>query len=166
MLGALLVQGVSPGPLLMSQHPDLFWGLIASMWIGNVMLLVLNLPLVGIWIKLLETPYRFLYPFIIVFCLIGVYAGRYESFDIMLCAVVVAVGFVLEQLDCGPGPLILGMVLGPILEENLRRSMLMSRGDPTIFLTRPISAAFLGLAAIIVLIFTLPAFRRRGPVSA
>jgi TctA family transporter len=98
--------------------------------------------------------------------LIGVYSGRYETFDIMLCAVVVAVGFVLERLDCGPGPLILGMVLGPILEENLRRSMLMSRGDPSIFLTRPISAVFLGLAAIIVLLFTLPAFRRKGTHTA
>jgi TctA family transporter len=166
MLGALLVQGVSPGPQLMAQHPDLFWGLIASMWIGNIMLLVLNLPLVGIWIKLLETPYRFLYPFIIVFCLIGVYSGRYETFDIMMCAVVVAVGFVLETLDCGPGPLILGMVLGPILEENLRRSMVMSRGDPSIFLTRPISAVFLALAVIIVLVFTLPALRRKGTVTA
>ena len=161
MLGALLIQGIPPGPQMMVQHPDLFWGLIASMWLGNLMLLVLNLPLVGIWIKLLQTPYRFLYPLIIVFCLIGVYSERNQTFDIMICAGVVVVGFILEQLDCGPGPLLLGMILGPILEEHLRRSMIISHGDPTVFVTRPISAGFLILAALMVVVFTLPALTRK-----
>jgi putative tricarboxylic transport membrane protein len=161
LLGALMIQGIPPGPQIMTQHPDLFWGLIASMWIGNLMLLVLNLPLVGVWIKLLETPYRFLYPAIVIFCLIGIYSERNETFDVMVCAVVVFVGFWLEKLDCPPAPLILGLVLGPIFEENLRRSMLVSRGDPTIFLTRPISLTILILALAVLVVFTLPALQRK-----
>lgn len=161
MLGALLIQGIPPGPQIITQHPDLFWGLIASMWIGNLMLLVLNLPLVGIWIKLLQTPYRFLYPLIIIWCLIGIYSERTETFDIMICAVVVFIGYWLEKLDCAPGPLILGLVLGPILEQNLRRSLLLSRGDPMIFLERPISLGLIILAAVILIAFTLPILQRK-----
>jgi TctA family transporter len=161
MLGALMIQGIPPGPQIMTGHPDLFWGLIASMWIGNLMLLVLNLPLVGVWIKLLQTPYRLLYPAIVLFCLIGIYSERYETFDIMLCAVVVFVGFWLQKLDCEPGPLIVGLVLGPVLEENLRRALIVSRGNPSVFLTRPISLSLLILAALILAVFTLPALRRK-----
>jgi TctA family transporter len=160
MLGALIIQGIAPGPQLISQHPDLFWGLVASMWIGNLMLLVLNLPLVGIWIKLLETPYRLIYPVIVVFSMIGIYTGRGEAFDVMIAAVVLVAGWVLERLDCGPGPLILGIILGPLLEENMRRAMVLSHGDPTVFLTQPISLLFLVLAAVVVTVFTLPAFRK------
>ena len=168
LLGALLIQGIQPGPQLVTQHPDLFWGLIASMWIGNLMLLVLNLPLVGVWIKLLETPYRLIYPMIVIFCMIGVYSERGEPFDILICAAVLAVGWVLESLDCSPAPLVLGMILGPILEENFRRSLLLSRGDPTVFLTRPISLVFLVLTAIVIILFTVPAFARKekAPVEA
>jgi TctA family transporter len=161
LLGALMIQGIPPGPQIMSQHPDLFWGLVASMWIGNLMLLVLNIPLVGIWIKLLQTPYRFLYPLIVIFCLVGVYSERNEPFDVMICAGVLVLGYWLEKLDCAPAPLILGLVLGPILEENLRRSLLISRGDPTVFLTRPVSLAFLILACVIVVVFTWPSLRRK-----
>jgi len=160
LLGAMMIQGITPGPQIMTSHPDLFWGLIASMWIGNLMLLVLNLPLVGIWIKLLETPYRFLYPLIIVFCLIGIYSERSQPFDIMICAAVVFVGFFLEKLDCEPAPLVLGFLLGPLLEENLRRALQISRGDPTIFITRPISGAIVLMTILILIVFTLPALRK------
>lgn len=164
LLGAMLIQGIPPGPQVMTQHADLFWGLVASMWIGNLMLLILNLPLVGIWIKLLETPYRFIYPLIVVFCLIGIYSERNQTFDLLICAAVVAVGFVMEKLDCSPGPLVLGVILGPILEDNLRRSMLISRGDPTIFLTRPISLGITILIVALLVAFTLPVLRRTSKV--
>jgi TctA family transporter len=166
MLGALIIQGIAPGPQMIQQHPDLFWGLVASMWIGNLMLLVLNLPLVGVWIKMLQTPYRLIYPVIVVFCMIGVYSGRGEAFDVMIAAVVLVVGWVLEQLDCGPGPLILGMILGPLLEENMRRAMVLSHGDPTVFVTHPISLAFLLMAAVVVVVFTLPAITKREQTAA
>ena len=156
LLGALMMQGIPPGPRLMVDHADLYWGLIASMWIGNLMLLALNLPLIGVWIKLLQTPYRLLYPMIILFCVIGVYSERNESFDILVCAVVLAIGWVLEGLDCPPGPLIFGMILGPTLEENLRRSLLISHGDVSVFVTRPISLGFVVLTAIVVGLLTLP----------
>ena len=161
MLGALLIQGIPPGPQIMTQHPDLFWGLIASMWVGNLMLLVLNLPLIGVWIKMLETPYRFIYPLIVIFCLIGVYSERNQTFDVMICATVVLIGFVLEKLDCAPAPLVLGLVLGPILEQNLRRALLLSRGDPTVFITRPISGGILALTVFLLVIFTLPSLKRK-----
>ena len=160
LLGAMLIQGITPGPQVVTQHPDLFWGLVASMWIGNLMLLVLNLPLVGIWIKLLETPYRFIYPLIVVFCLIGIYSERSQTFDLLICAGVVVLGFVMEKLDCSPAPLVLGVILGPILEDNLRRSMLISRGDPTIFLTRPISLCIVLLIVALLVVFALPVLKR------
>jgi putative tricarboxylic transport membrane protein len=161
LLGAMLIQGVPPGPTLITQHPDIFWGLIASMWVGNLMLLVLNLPLIGIWIKLLETPYRFIYPTIVVFCMVGIYNIRNEPFDIFICGVALAVGWILESLDCSPAPLILGMILGPILEENFRRSLLLSHGDPMVFLQRPISLGFLILTVALVVLFTWPALKRK-----
>jgi TctA family transporter len=164
LLGAMLIQGIPPGPQLINDHPEIFWGLIASMWVGNLMLLVLNLPLIGVWIKLLETPYRFIFPTILIFCMIGVYSERNESFDILICGTVLAVGWVLESLDCSPAPLVLGMILGPILEENFRRSLLLSRGNPMVFLERPISAGFLLLTAVLVVLFTLPAMKRNKEV--
>jgi TctA family transporter len=161
MLGALTIQGISPGPQLMTEHADLFWGAIASMWIGNMMLLVLNLPLIGIWIRLLMIPYRFLYPTIMVFCCIGVYSVSSSTFEVCLAAGFGVVGYLLHKLDCPAPPLILGFILGPILEENLRRALLISRGDPLIFLERPISAGLLLVAAIILLIFCTPLLRKK-----
>jgi putative tricarboxylic transport membrane protein len=146
----------------MTEHADLFWGLIASMWLGNLMLLVLNLPLIGVWIKLLETPYRFIYPTILLFSCIGCYAVSSQTFDIRIAAFALLAGYVLEKLDCSPGPLIIAMILGPILEENLRRAMLISRGDPTVFVRRPISAAFVLLTVVLIATYVLPALRRSG----
>jgi TctA family transporter len=160
LLAALLIKGIHPGPQMMVQHPDVFWGLIASMWVGNLMLLLLNLPLVGIWVKLLAIPYRLLYPAIVLLCLIGVYSERNEVFDVYLCAVVLIVGWLLIQMDCNPAGLVLAMILGPTLEENLRRSLLISRGDPSVFFTRPVSAGLLLLAAIVIVALVIG--RRRG----
>ena len=166
MLGAMMIQGIPPGPQIMTQHPDLFWGLIASMWIGNLMLLVLNLPLVGVWIKLLETPYRFLYPMILVFSCIGVYSIRNEPFDIIIAAVTGAIGYGLRKLDCSPAPLILGLLLGPILEENLRRSLLISRGNPLVFVERPISLSIVLFTAALLVVLCLPALKRKDAALA
>jgi putative tricarboxylic transport membrane protein len=161
MLGALQIQGISTGPQVVTEHPDLFWGLIASMWIGNLMLLILNLPLVGVWIKLLQTPYRFLYPTILAFSCIGIFSVRNEPYDILIAVGAGAVGYVLRLWDCSPAPLILGLVLGPIMEENMRRSLILSRGDPTIFLTRPISLAILCLAAGLLALIALQQYRAK-----
>ena len=160
LMGSLQIQGIQPGPDIMTKHADLFWGLIASMWLGNLMLLVLNLPLIGMWIKLLETPYRFIYPTILLLSCIGCYAVSSETFDIRIAAFALLAGYVLEKLDCSPGPLIIAMILGPILEENLRRAMLISRGDPTVFIRRPISAVFVLLTVALIATYVLPAFRR------
>jgi TctA family transporter len=153
MLGALMIQGITPGPQVMTGHPDLFWGVVASMLIGNVMLLILNLPMVGLWIRLLKVPYRLLYPAILLFCCIGVYSVNSQVFDIFLAAGFGALGFVFKRLDCPPGPLVLGMILGPTLEENMRRALLMSRGNADIFLTSPISVAMLLLALAFIVVF-------------
>jgi putative tricarboxylic transport membrane protein len=162
MLGALTIQGITPGPAVMTRNPDLFWGVIASMWIGNIMLLVLNLPLIGVWIRLLMIPYRLLYPAILVFCCIGVYSVSNSWFDVLLAAGFGLIGYLFRQLDCSSAPLILGLVLGPLLEENLRRSLQLSRGDPTIFFTRPISLGILVFAVTIAIVLTLPALRGRA----
>ncbi|NDB67422.1 MAG: tripartite tricarboxylate transporter permease [Methylocystaceae bacterium] len=158
LMGALMMHGIHPGPDIMEKHPDLFWGLIASMWLGNLMLLVLNLPLIGIWIKLLETPYRYIYPSILLLTCIGCYAVHFRVFDIQVAAFVLLAGYVLEKLDCAPGPVIIAMILGPILEENMRRALLISGGDPTVFIRRPISATFLILALLLIITYVLPAF--------
>jgi len=160
MIAALTIQGISPGPDMMDKHPELFWGVIASMWIGNMMLLVLNLPLIGIWIRLLRIPYRLMYPAILVFCCIGVYSVNNEVFDVALAAGFGFVGYVFSKLGCSPAPLIIGFILGPILEVNLRRALLLSGGDFSIFVTRPISLGFLLLAAAVLVFLSLPAFRR------
>jgi putative tricarboxylic transport membrane protein len=161
MIGALMIHGIAPGPRVMTDRPGLFWGLIASMWIGNLLLVVLNLPLVGIWVKLLRVPYRLLYPAIIVFCCIGAYTINSKSFDLFVMAFFAIFGYVALKLDCEPAPLILGFVLGPMMEENLRRALLISRGDPMVFLREPISLAFLVAAALLLLVIAAPAIRRK-----
>jgi len=161
MIGALMIQGIAPGPQVMTERPELFWGLIASMWIGNLMLLVLNLPLVGVWIKLLAVPYRLLFPAIFVFCCIGAYAVDNKIFDVYEIAALSAVGYVLLKLDCEPAPMVLGYILGPMMEENLRRAMMISFGDPMVLITRPISAAFLFAALALLVVIALPALRAK-----
>ncbi len=164
MVGALIIQGIQPGPLMMERQPDLFWGLVASMWVGNTMLLVINLPLVGIWVRLLKVPYDLLYPAILVFSAIGVYSLNNSVFDIYVTVVFGFVGYLLLKLECEPVPLVLGFVLGPLMEEHLRRALLLSRGDPLVFVDRPISLGLLAVAALLLLAIVLPAFRRRREV--
>ena len=161
MVGAMIIQGIQPGPQVMAERPELFWGLIVSMWIGNLMLVVLNLPMIGIWIKLLTVPYRMLYPAILVFCCIGVYSLSNAPFDVVMTALFGLVGYIFVKLDCEPAPLILGFILGPMMEENLRRAMLLSRGDPMTFLNRPLSLSLLVVAAILLVIIALPAIRKK-----
>jgi TctA family transporter len=161
MVGAMTIHNIQPGPQVMTSNPQLFWGLIASMWVGNLMLVVLNLPLIGIWIKLLTVPYRMLYPAILLFCAIGVYTVNNTSFDVMQTAFFGFLGVLFAKLECEPAPLLLGFVLGPMMEENLRRALLLSRGDPTVFATRPISAGLLAAAILLVLLIALPNIRRR-----
>ena len=161
MVGAMTIHSIQPGPQVMTAKPELFWGLIASMWVGNLMLVVLNLPMIGIWIKLLTVPYRILYPAILLFCAIGVYTVNNTSFDVMMTAFFGLIGVLFVKLACEPAPLLLGFVLGPMMEENLRRAMLLSRGDPTTFLTRPLSAAMLAAAVLLILVIALPNIRRK-----
>ena len=161
MLGALTIQGIAPGPQVMTQRPDLFWGLIASMWIGNLMLVILNLPLVGLWVRLLRVPYRLLFPAILVFMAIGVYSINNSALDVYMTIAVRPAGLRLHEAQVEPAPLILAFVLGPLMEENLRRALLISRGDPTVFFTRPISAGFLIAAILLLAIMVLPAVRKK-----
>ncbi len=161
MLGALMIHGISPGPQVMTQHPELFWGLIASMWIGNLILVLLNLPLIGIWVRLLTVPYRFLYPAILLFSCVGIYSLANSTLDVVLAALFGLLGYLFIKLGCEPAPLLLGFILGPLMEQNLRRALLISRGDPTIFLTRPMSLAFLLAAAFMLFVMIAPAIRRR-----
>ena len=166
MLGALTIQGIQPGPAVMTQRPDLFWGLIASMWIGNLMLVVLNLPLVGLWVSMLKVPYRFLFPAIMAFSAIGIYSVNNSAFEIYLAALFGVLGFVWMRLGFSPAPMLLGFVLGPMMEENLRRAMLMSRGDLTVFVTRPISLGFIIATVLILIAIAVPAVRkRRGEIA-
>jgi len=161
MLGALTIQGIAPGPQVMTQRPELFWGLIASMWIGNAMLVILNLPLIGLWVKLLSVPYRILFPSIMVFMAIGVYSVNNLDLDIYMTVFFGVMGYIFTKLKCEPAPLILAFVLGPLMEENLRRALLISRGDPTVFFTRPISAVFLGLTILLLVVMVLPNIRKK-----
>ena len=161
MLGALTIQGIQPGPQVMTQRPELFWGLIASMWLGNAMLVILNLPLIGLWVKLLRVPYRLLFPAIMAFSAIGIYSVNNSSFEIYLTAAFGLAGFLWLKLGFPPAPLLLGFVLGPMMEENLRRAMLMSKGDPSVFLTRPISLAFIIATVLILAVMIVPAVRQR-----
>jgi putative tricarboxylic transport membrane protein len=145
----------------MTDRPGLFWGLIASMWLGNLMLVVLNLPLIGLWVRLLRVPYRLLFPAIIVFCCVGAYTINSKPFDIAVMAFFAIFGYVALKLDCEPAPLILGFVLGPVMEENLRRALLISRGDPLVFVLEPISLTFLLVAAGLLAVIAAPAIRRK-----
>src|SRR5436189_1307886 len=160
MVGAMTIKGIQPGPQVMTSNPQLFWGLIASMWVGSLMLVILNLPMIGIWIKLLTVPYRMLYPAILLFCSIGVYTVNNTSFDVMQTAFFGFLGVVFMKLECEPAPLLLGFVLGPMMEENLRRALLLSRGDPFVFMQRPISAGLLIAAVLLILVIALPNIRK------
>jgi TctA family transporter len=161
MVGAMTIHNIQPGPQVMTSNPSLFWGLVASMWIGNLMLVVLNLPMIGMWIKLLQVPYRLLYPAILLFCAIGVYTISNASFDVSQTAVFGLLGVIFLKLECEPAPLLLGFVLGPMMEENLRRALLLSRGDPTVFLTRPISLGLLLAAVALLVLIAAPNLRRK-----
>ncbi|QCG87499.1 tripartite tricarboxylate transporter permease [Azospirillum sp. TSH100] len=165
MIGAMMIHGITPGPQIMTKQPELFWGMIASMLVGNIMLVVLNLPLIGIWVRLLRVPYAYLFPAILVFCCIGTYSLRNDVFDVVMMAGFGLFGYVLKKLDCEPAPLLLGFVLGPLLEENLSRAMLLSHGDLTIFVSRPISAGLMAVAAGLLALILLPAFRRQREVA-
>ncbi|MDF2995287.1 MAG: Tricarboxylate transport rane protein TctA [Xanthobacteraceae bacterium] len=160
MIGAMIIQGIQPGPSVMTEQPALFWGLIVSMWIGNLMLLILNLPLVGFWVKLISVPYRFLYPIILVFCCIGVFSLNNSTFDIYVMALFGLVGYVFRRLGAEPAPMLLAFILGPMMEEYSRRAMLLSHGDPMIFITSPISGAMLLAAVVLIIIVLLPTISR------
>jgi putative tricarboxylic transport membrane protein len=160
MAGAMTIQGIQPGPQVMNSQPELFWGMIASMWIGNLMLVVINLPLIQIWVNLLKVPYRLMYPAILVFCCIGVYTVNNSTFDVFMLVLFGFVGYLFMKWGCEPAPLLLAFILGPQMEEYLRRAMLLSRGDPMVFVERPISAALLAVAAVMILIVVLPAVRK------
>ncbi|ETF04544.1 hypothetical protein W822_05225 [Advenella kashmirensis W13003] len=161
MVGAMTIHNIQPGPQVMTSNPDLFWGLIVSMWIGNMMLVILNLPLVGLWVKLLKVPYRVLFPAIVLFCSVGVYSLNYNVFDIYIMAIFGIIGYFWSKLKCEGAPLLLGLVLGPMMEENFRRALLLSRGDFTTFVTRPLSMSLLVAAAILVVIVAIPSIRKK-----
>ncbi len=161
MIGAMMIQGIAPGPQVMTEKPQLFWGMIASMWVGNLMLVVLNLPMIGMWIKLLTVPYRILFPSILVFMAIGVYSLSNNPFDVLLMMLFGLLGYIFVKLECEPAPLLLGFILGPLMEENLRRAMLLSRGDPIVFFTKPISGAFLIASILLLVILLLPNIRKK-----
>jgi putative tricarboxylic transport membrane protein len=161
MIGAMMIQGIVPGPNVAIEKPELFWGVIASMWIGNVMLLILNLPLVGIWVKLLSIPYKVLFPAIIAFSAIGVFTVSNSEFDVFMLALFGIAGYVFLKIGCEPAPFLLGFVLGPMLETHLRRAMILSNGDPRVFVTEPISAGLLVAAAVVLVIVSLPSITRK-----
>src|SRR5499425_2387213 len=161
MVGAMTIHGIVPGPQVMTKQPDLFWGMVASMWLGNLMLIIINLPMVGMWVKLLRVPYRFLFPAILIFCSIGVYSINNAPFDCVITAVFGLIGYWLVKHDFEPAPMLLGFVLGPLMEENLRRAMLIARGDPTTFVTRPISGFLIGLAVLLLILAALPMIARK-----
>src|SRR5881296_2654755 len=161
MVGAMTIHGIVPGPQVMTKQPELFWGMISSMWIGNLMLVVINLPLVGVWVSLLRVPYRLLFPSIIVFCCIGIYSINNSPTDVMISAMYGVVGYWLIKHDFEAAPMLLGFVLGPLMEENLRRAMLIARGDATVFFTRPISAVLLAISFALLALAVLPMIRKR-----
>jgi putative tricarboxylic transport membrane protein len=162
MLGALLIHGITPGPALMVEQPELFWGLVASFWIGNVLLVMLNIPMIGLWVRLLQIPYHYLYPTIIVLICIGVYSANNSIFDVGIALVLGVVGYAMRLLDYEPAPLLIGFVLGPMMEENFRRAMLFSRGDYMTFINQPVSGTLLALSALLLLWAVWSAFRNRS----
>jgi putative tricarboxylic transport membrane protein len=161
MIGALMIHNIQPGPQVMTRNPELFWGLIASMWVGNLMLVVLNLPLIGVWIKLLSVKYRLLFPGILAICCIGVYTVSNSSALILLMALFGALGYVFTKLEFEPAPMLMGFVLGAMMEENLRRAMTISHGDPSIFFTRPISLGLLVVSALMLLVTLVPSIAKK-----
>ncbi|CAM8671926.1 Protein of unknown function DUF112, transmembrane [Comamonadaceae bacterium] len=161
MVGAMTIHNIQPGPQVMTANPELFWGLIASMWIGNLMLVILNLPLIGIWIKLLSVPYRWLFPSIVLFCAIGVYSTNNNTFDIWMVAIFGVIGYLFIKLGTEPAPLLLGFILGPMMEEYLRRALLLSRGDWSVFVTRPLSASLLLAALALLVVVMLPSIKAK-----
>ncbi len=165
MAGAMMIHGIQPGPQVMTKNPELFWGVVASMIVGNLMLVIINLPLIQIWVWLLKVPYRFLYPTILVFCCIGVYSLNNSVFEVLLLVLFGFMGYVLLKLRCEPAPLLLSFVLGPLMEENLRRAMQISKGDPAVFVTRPISAVLLLLALGLLILIVLPSLRRTREIA-
>ncbi len=161
MVGAMTIKGIQPGPQVMTSNPELFWGLIASMWIGNLILVILNLPLIGIWIKLLTVPYRHLFPAILVFCCIGLYTLNNNTFDVYMAALFGLIGYLFYKLGCEPAPLLLGFILGPMMEENLRQALLISRGDWGTFVNKPLSAGLLTAAVVLIIIVLLPSIKSK-----
>lgn len=161
MMGALLIQGITPGPNVVNQQPDLFWGIIASMWVGNAMLIILNLPLVGMWVAMLRIPYKIMLPAIVTFSVIGVFTVKNSGFDVEILALFGLIGYVLHKVGCEPAPFLMGFVLGNLLEEHLRRAMIFSRGDPLVFLEHPISAVLLAITCIVLALVALPAIARK-----
>ena len=161
MIGALMIHGIQPGPQIMTERPEMFWGMVASMWLGNLMLVIINLPLIGMWVQLLKVPYRFLYLSILLFCGIGVYTVSNSPTAVLLAAFFGVLGFVFYRLQCEAAPMILGFVLGPLMEENLRRAMRISGGDPMIFIHRRISLVLLIAAAALLVLVALPAIRSK-----
>jgi putative tricarboxylic transport membrane protein len=161
MIGAMIIQGIQPGPAVMTEQPALFWGLVASMWIGNFFLVVLNLPLIGMWVRMIMVPYRLLYPAILIFCAIGVFSLSNSTFDVYMMVIFGFFGYICTKLDAEPAPMLLGFILGPMMEEYLRRALLLSRSDPMVFLQRPISASMLILSAVGLSMVLLPALRKK-----
>jgi len=161
MIGAMIIQGIQPGPSVMTEQPELFWGLVASMWIGNLMLVVLNLPLIGFWVRMVSVPYHLLFPAIIVFCAIGVFSLANTTFDVYFMAGFGCLGYLFRKLECEPAPMLLGFILGPMMEEFLRRALLLSKGSPMVLVSRPISATMLVFAVLIMASILLPALRKK-----
>lgn len=161
MIGAMIIQGIQPGPSVITEQPALFWGIVVSMWIGNFFLVVLNLPMIGMWVRMVSVPYHYLFPAILVFCGIGVFSLNNTEFDIYLMALFGLLGYIFVKLDCEPAPMLLAFILGPMMEEYLRRALLLSRGDPMIFLNRPISATLLALGVLAIIVASLPMLTKK-----
>ena len=161
MIGAMIIQGITPGPSVMAEQPALFWGIVVSMWIGNLFLVILNLPLIGLWVKMITVPYHMLFPAIMVFCCIGVFSLNNNPYDVYLMALFGVLGYVFAKLECEPAPMLLGFILGPMMEEYLRRALLLSRGDPMVFVERPISCGMLIFAAISLVLVLSPSIRAK-----
>ena len=165
IFGALIMHGIQPGPTVMTRNPELFWGVVASMFVGNVMLVALNLPLVGVWMRLLAVPYRWLFPCIIMFCAFGNYTVNSNVMDVYVCAAIGVLGYVLAKLDCPPAPMVLGYVLGPMMEEYMRRALLLSGGDAMVFFRSPLSLFFIASAVLLLISMAMPAVRRKKSIA-
>ena len=161
MIGAMMIHSIQPGPAVLTEQPALFWGLVASMWIGNFFLIVLNLPMIGMWVKLITAPYHLMFPVIIVFCAIGVISINNTEWDVFMMAFFGFAGYIFSKLECEPAPMLLGFILGPMMEEYLRRALLMSSGDFSVFVTRPLSATLLAIATVAMVLVLLPSIKQK-----